>query len=296
MLLTPEALRQHINGKLLAQNQYLTCQSVSVQLLTHEAREDLLVVPAVAEPLIVWVVSGSVRIEERDIGSNWLTSDVTAGTFYLTHSSTPYEMRWQAETDEPFTVLHVYLGLAVYQRALSEVFGKRADTVRLADVSGARDPTVSGLMKIIYGEFVTSSCPSEMLIEGLALALALHVVRTYSITESALGQRRQTLQLFKLQRCIQAMETGLDKPINLEALAATVGLSSYHFSRMFKETTGFSPSSYFIRLKVAKARHLLRETNRSIVSIALQLGYSSPSHFAQVFRREVGVSPRNYRA
>jgi AraC family transcriptional regulator len=45
-----------------------------------------------------------------------------------------------------------------------------------------------------------------------------------------------------------------------------------------------------------EARRLLRQTERSMIAIALDVGYSSPSHFAQVFRREVGVSPTDYRA
>ena len=52
----------------------------------------------------------------------------------------------------------------------------------------------------------------------------------------------------------------------------------------------YTPEDY-----AAEARRLLRETDESIIQIALDLGYSSPSHFAQVFRRQVGVSPRDYR-
>lgn len=295
MLSTPETLKQHINGRLLAHSNQTSTRAAFVQPLAHQPREDLLVVPAVAEPLLVWVVSGSVRVSERDIGSDWLTTNVSSGSFYLTHSANPYEMRWHAETDDPFIVLHVYLGLAVYRRALADVFGKDAAPVSLADVSGERDPTVSHLMELIHDECAASSGPSEMLIEGLAFALAVHVVRTYAIPVTTRRSRRQTLQVFKLQRSIRQMEAGLSKPFNLESLATEAGLSSYHFSRMFKETTGFSPSSYFIQLKMARARHLLRGTSTSVVSIAMQLGYSSPSHFAHVFKREVGVSPRDYR-
>ena len=296
MLSTPEALKHHINGRLLAHNHDPVSRGVFVQLLAHEPREDLLVVPAVAEPLLVWIVSGSVRVEERELGSNWLASDVSAGSFYLTHSPTPYEMRWRACSDDPFVVLHVYLGLAIYRRALADVFGPQADAVRLADVSGSRDPTVSSLMEMIRNEVISSNNPNEMYLEALALALAVHVVRAYGVVEGRHKPRRQMLQLFKLQRCIRAMETGLDRPLNLERLAEIASLSPFHFSRMFKQSTGCSPTDYFIRLKVAKARYLLRETDRSIVSIALELGYNSPSHFAQVFRREVGVSPRQYRS
>jgi AraC family transcriptional regulator len=48
-------------------------------------------------------------------------------------------------------------------------------------------------------------------------------------------------------------------------------------------------------MRMAKARLLLRETSRSVIDVGLAVGYDSPSHFAQVFRREVGVSPTEYR-
>jgi AraC family transcriptional regulator len=46
---------------------------------------------------------------------------------------------------------------------------------------------------------------------------------------------------------------------------------------------------------MSKARLLLRETSHSVIDVGLAVGYSSPSHFAHVFRREVGVSPTDYR-
>jgi AraC family transcriptional regulator len=46
---------------------------------------------------------------------------------------------------------------------------------------------------------------------------------------------------------------------------------------------------------VAKARQLLQETDTSIIEIGLMVGYSSPSHFAQIFRRETGLTPSDYR-
>jgi AraC-like DNA-binding protein len=66
-------------------------------------------------------------------------------------------------------------------------------------------------------------------------------------------------------------------------------------SRLFKKTTGFAPSQYLIRLRMAHARRLLRETTKSMIDIGLEVGYSSPRHFAQMFRRAVGVTPSEYR-
>jgi transcriptional regulator GlxA family with amidase domain len=64
---------------------------------------------------------------------------------------------------------------------------------------------------------------------------------------------------------------------------------------MFKRTTGESPSQYFIGLKMERAQVLLRETRKAVIEIAFEVGYSNPSHFAQIFRRETGRSPAEYR-
>ena len=81
----------------------------------------------------------------------------------------------------------------------------------------------------------------------------------------------------------------------LGRLAREAGVSEFHFCRLFKKTTGFAPSRYFIRMRMEKARRLLRETTKSVIEVGLDVGYSSPSHFAHIFRREVGVAPSDYR-
>jgi len=53
---------------------------------------------------------------------------------------------------------------------------------------------------------------------------------------------------------------------------------------------GVSPSHYHINLRMDEAKRLLRETKRSVVEIALEVGYANPSHFAQLFRKETGLS------
>lgn len=56
-----------------------------------------------------------------------------------------------------------------------------------------------------------------------------------------------------------------------------------------------SPSRHHINLRMNLARRLLRETKKSVVDVALDVGYANPSHFAKLFRRETGLSPSDYR-
>jgi AraC family transcriptional regulator len=73
-------------------------------------------------------------------------------------------------------------------------------------------------------------------------------------------------------------------------------LSPFHFSRVFKQTTGMTPLQFVTRERIVSAQQLIRETSRSLIEIALEVGYTSPSHFAQVFRRLVGVAPTEFRS
>jgi AraC family transcriptional regulator len=91
------------------------------------------------------------------------------------------------------------------------------------------------------------------------------------------------------------MREHIAEEFNLDRLAAQAGLSKFYFNRLFKSAVGVSPSHHQINLRMDEARQLLRETKKSVMEIALDVGYANPSHFAQLFRRETGLSPSDYR-
>ena len=91
------------------------------------------------------------------------------------------------------------------------------------------------------------------------------------------------------------MRANLAESISIEKLAELAELSPFHFSRVFKQTTGMTPLQFVTRERMLQAQRLIRETSRSLIEIALEVGYTSPSHFAQVFRRIVGVTPTEFR-
>ena len=125
----------------------------------------------------------------------------------------------------------------------------------------------------------------------------MHLVRTYGDYDPTHKHslHHGGLPAFKLHKVIHLLESQLDADFNLQPLAQKADLSEFHFSRAFKQAIGFSPSRYSIRMRMAKARRLLRETSKTVIEIGLDVGYFSPGHFVQVFRRESGVSPSDYR-
>ena len=73
-------------------------------------------------------------------------------------------------------------------------------------------------------------------------------------------------------------------------------MSRFHVSRAFHNTMGHSPSRWFILRRVERAKDMLRDTEKQIIEVAMDVGYESPSHFAKLFRAETGLSPKQYRA
>ena len=57
-----------------------------------------------------------------------------------------------------------------------------------------------------------------------------------------------------------------------------------------------SPLQFVTRQRITRAQQLIRETSRTLIEVALEVGYTSPSHFAKVFRRVTGVTPTEFRS
>jgi AraC family transcriptional regulator len=194
-------------------------------------------------------------------------------------------------------VFCVTLGLQLITEAMAEVFGEDANLVHLRDVSAFQDPFMNALMEKLHAEFTMGHRASHLLVRGIAQSLAIHLVRNYTVISETVRISRRGLGLpgFKLRKIADFMADHIQDGFSLTRLAAEAAMSEFHFSRMFKRTTGKSPSQYFISLRMEKAQALLRGTRKEIIEVALDVGYTSPSHFAQVFRRETGRSPVEYR-
>ena len=289
-----EAFQQRIPGQLLNEHRGQSDTDVFVQILARHPAQDPVVIPAVPEPLLVWILSGEAVVEERTGTGPWLANRVAAGDFFLTTATTPTEMRWLATGPQPFQVMHVYIGVQLLKQALRDVLGRVVAGFTLREVSGQRDELLSALLAQIRVELGRATA-SRVYVQGLAQALTVHLVRTYETTAAAPAQARGGLPAYKLHRVFDAMQSGLAEPFELGRLARLAELSVFHFSRAFKQSTGVSPSSYFIGLRVERAKQLLRDGEQAIISVCLAVGYASPSHFAAIFRGATGVTPSDYR-
>lgn len=288
-------LEQHIPGRKIVQSEGDAWKDAEAQIFDRPPQEEDLLVPAVAEPLLVWIMSGEAQIEEQELAGEWTRTDAQTGSFFLTQAGAPYLMRWKTLSECPFQVLHLYLGSDLVARAACSL-GLNPSRCRMRDISGAQDAFLTGLLNGLTAEMLSQPSANLLLVNGLLESLTVHLLRQYADTNTAPQRRPAQLPAWKLRKVLTYMKAHLAEPFDLDVLAAVCGMSRFHFSRSFHNTMGQSPSRWFIQVRMERAAHLLLQTDLPVIEVALTVGYESPSHFAQIFRKTTGISPRSYRA
>ncbi len=97
-----------------------------------------------------------------------------------------------------------------------------------------------------------------------------------------------------MRKAMAYVHTHYAGQVSLKDLAAYVGLSEQHLIRSFQKEIGITPIDYLKRYRIERAKALLEEGSKSVTEVAFEVGFSTSSYFARVFRREVGVSPSAY--
>jgi AraC-like DNA-binding protein len=99
----------------------------------------------------------------------------------------------------------------------------------------------------------------------------------------------------RMLRARDTMDRAFAEPLDVPALARVAHVSPAHFSRQFRSTFGETPHRYLQRRRVERAMELLRETDRRVTEICLDVGFSSLGTFSRTFREIVGEPPSAYR-
>ncbi len=74
-----------------------------------------------------------------------------------------------------------------------------------------------------------------------------------------------------------------------------IGFSSFYFTKLMKEYMSMSYIDYITSLRVEKAKRLLEETEMTVKDVGVAVGYENANYFTRVFKRVVGISPKQYK-
>jgi AraC family transcriptional regulator len=167
--------------------------------------------------------------------------------------------------------------------------------IEFTTLSGVRDPSIQHILLALQAE-VESGYPAGRLFgEGLATALAAHLLRHYTVSRPKIAEYRGGMPPAKLRRVLDYIVAHLDVDTSLKTLAEVAQLSSHHFATVFKASIGLSPHQYILRQRITKAKELLADNRMSIAEITYALGFPSQAHFTTMFGKLVGTTPGRYR-
>ena len=106
--------------------------------------------------------------------------------------------------------------------------------------------------------------------------------------------RHQRIAESRTTRVKKILETQLEEPPSLKELGKIVGCSPYYLSRTFSKEAGMTIPQFLRQRRMEKAAELLRAGNLNVTEVALEVGYSSLSHFSQAFCQTMGCCPAMY--
>lgn len=293
-LTSAESLEKYPAGLKIAGGEGDAWKDVRISLFSLDSVMEQYSMPGIAEPFLVWIISGEAETMERESDDDeWISSHIKSGSLYLTAAAVPYQFKWQRLTDEPFRVLLVTLSLPLLEQALISLYGDKSKQAEMRDISGFNDPLLVQLLSCLQNELNQPEA-SRIFVQGIGQSIAIHLARNY-VQFSASLKTKSKLPRYLLKKITDWMKANLTEEFRLSRLAQQAQMSDFHFNRLFKKAIGIPPSQYMIRLRIEEAKKQLRETKQSILEIANNVGYTNPSHFARLFRKETGLTPREYR-
>ena len=245
--------------------------------------------PAISDHLLVFHLGRPIRVEEHLRGQEGRLGE---GSLTILPAQAPTQ--WQLGRQGDVRHLHLFLRPGFIGAVATEA-GVDPDRVEIMSAIGARDPRFEQIGLALLGELRADGLGGRLYAESLATLLAVQLLRHQSTAGLPTPRPGARLSAAALGRASEYVEEHLGEDLSLAALAGAVGLSPYHFARLFRASTGLSPHQFVIRRRVERARLLLASTDRSLASIAQDVGFASGSHLATHVRRLLGVSPSRLR-
>ncbi|OCX12384.1 AraC family transcriptional regulator [Mesorhizobium hungaricum] len=145
------------------------------------------------------------------------------------------------------------------------------------------------MLEIVRGDFGTN------IANAVANQFQHERIRSAGDRQRVGPERDLTGKSEKLRKIVELMADHLDEPLSAVQLAKSAGLSVRQVERLFLRHLTMTPGRYYMRLRLERARELLRQTNMPILDVAIATGFTSHSYFAQSYRLQFGRPPSEER-
>jgi AraC family transcriptional regulator len=212
--------------------------------------------------------------------------DYRAGDLALCH-------RHVGEWVGVMNVRHLQLGIS--DEALMACSDGAYGEVELRPSRKFADPRLSSMVAAVHAEMVAGFPSGRLFLDSLEQAMAVTLVNGHAVRHRPAQVYRGGLGSARLRKIKELVHAKMEDDLSLDDMAQSVGLSTAHFARMFRKSTGETPHQFVLRQRLERAKAMLRAPDARVLDVAVACGFKTQQHFAQAFRDVWGVSPTEYR-
>ena len=190
-------------------------------------------------------------------------------------------------------VPHLHLGIsdAALMASSDGAYGE----VELRACRKFANPRLSALVAAAHAEMVAGFPSGRLFLDSVEQAMAIALVTDRAVRHRPVQIYQGGLGAARLRRIKELVDAKMEDDLGLGEMAESVGLSTAHFARMFRKSTGETPHQFVLRQRIERAKTMLRGPDARVLDVAVACGFKTQQHFAQVFRDVCKVSPTEYR-
>lgn len=233
----------------------------------------------------------------RENYNSLLITHILEGTFTFIKDNNPVTARkgdtvildcyqpHEYYTNDHFESIWIHISGANSLELFEEIEKTEGNIVKCKDIQH-----VKKLLFRIFNGISNGNPPTE-----LSLSLDIYKIFTELLNPQSIRNKGESDYEDSIQKVKEYIAENLNEKLTVSSLAKIINMSSSHFSRVFKQQTGFSPYDYILISRLNRAKYLLQVTNMTVAAVAYEIGFNSESNFIYFFSENEGVSPGKFR-
>ncbi|MGN0906029.1 MAG: helix-turn-helix domain-containing protein [Bullifex sp.] len=240
---------------------------------------------------IISVLKGSFRLRLDEEESILHEGDIAIVTGSMLHGGNPDACVYECIVFSPELIRHRDFRDDDFIRQIAHGDIRPCRIIKAEESSS--HPMTRTCLEAVTSELKTGN-PDALAISGYLKLFFSELCRSGLYENDSLREKHGRKRCDQLRHVLEYLETNYAERLKLSDIASEAGLSPRYFCSLFQEMTGQTPFGYLNMLRVEKACSLMIREHLSVTDAALMTGFSDPAYFSRVFRRHMGVSPREY--
>jgi AraC family transcriptional regulator len=288
-------IRASCPGKMLLTSEGLGWTSLLVRITEFAVSVDDFESPATPDPRLVVLLDKPVFIQQFSEG-RWRGTHYRKGMGLIYPPGSRRRLRLNLNDQKSLTTMYLCLSQNTVDSVAGEVqkrYGARQN--QLLEASFLDDPVLSNFTSVAVSA-VRAGLP-DFYAQSAAQWIAAHLLLGLSASSRwHESLAREQISDRRIVRVLEYTEAHLSERLSLDVLAEEAAVSKFHFASVFSKSVGATPHRHVQYLRMQAGAGMLRDTDKSVLEIALTCGFLSASHFAATFRRHFALTPSAYRA